>query len=65
MAIATRGLRVRPQYEGLIGAAKSDNVQNIKFPNTDAKILRDGFISSQLDGEGVRQLQLQQEQAMK
>ena len=36
MAIALRGLRVRPQYEDLIGVAKSDGLGNIKFPNRDA-----------------------------
>ena len=28
MAIAVRGLRVRPQYEDLIGVAKSDGSEN-------------------------------------
>ena len=46
MAIAMRGLRVRPQYEQLIGVAKSDGIEQIKFPNRDAKVLREGFISS-------------------
>ena len=65
MAIAMRGLRVRPQYEDLIGMAKPDGLGNIKFPNRDATFLREGFILSQLDGEGVRQMQLQQEKASK
>ena len=36
MAIAMRGLRVRPQYEDLIGVAKSDGLENSKSPNRDA-----------------------------
>ena len=38
---------------------------SIKFPNRGAKFIREGFILSQLDGEGMRQMQLQQEQAVK
>ena len=51
MAIAMRGL--------------SDKLYNIKFTNRDATFLRNGFVLSQLDGEGMRVMQLQQEQAMK
>ena len=65
MAIAMRGLRVRPQYEGLIGVAKSAGLENIKFPNRDAEFLREGPVLSQLDGEGMRQMPVQQEQAIK
>lgn len=43
MALAMRGLRVRPQYEDLIGVAKSGGLENIKIPNTDAKFMRDGL----------------------
>ena len=64
MAESMRGLRVRPQYEDLINVAKSDGLE-IKSPNGNAKFLREGFSLSQLDGEGSRQMQLQQEQAMK
>ena len=60
-----RGVRVRPQYADLIGVAKSEDLENIKSPNRDAKFIREGFISSQLDGEGMGQIQLQQEQAIK
>ena len=42
--------------------AKSDGLENVKFPNRDAKFIREGFT---LDGEGMRQMQLQQEQAVK
>ena len=65
MAIAMRGLRLKPKYEDLIGIAVSDELRNIKFPNRDAKFLRDGFLLSQLDGEGMRQMEKQQEMAAK
>ena len=63
MAIALRGLRVPPQYADLIGVAKSDGLERIKFPNRDAKVLREGFLLGQLDGEGNRQMVLRQEEA--
>ena len=47
MPIAIKGLRVKPNYEGLINVAVSDKLYNIKFPNRDAKFLREGFILSQ------------------
>ena len=47
MAVAIQGLRVRPQYGDLIDVAVSDKLYNIKFPNRDAKFLREGFILSQ------------------
>ena len=65
MAIAMKGLRLKPTYEQLIGVAVSDKLYNIKFPNRDAKFLREGFVLSQLDGEGMRQLEKQQEMASK
>ena len=65
MAIAMRGLRLKPTYEQLIGVAVSDELRNIKFPNRDAKFLRDGFALSQLDGEGMRIMEQQQEMAAK
>ena len=64
MAGSMKGLKVKPTYEDFIGVAKSDGLENMKLHNRDAKFLR-GFISSQLDGEGMRQMQLQQEQASK
>ena len=36
MAIAMRGLKVKPPYEQLIGVATSDGLGNIKFPSRDA-----------------------------
>ena len=65
MAIAMRGLRIKPKYEELIGVAVSDKIYSIKFPNRDAKFLREGFVLSQLDGEGARQMERQQEMASK
>ena len=65
MAIAMRGLKVKPSYEQLIGVASSDGLEQIEIPSRGAKFLRCGFILSQLDGEGMRQMQLQQEQASK
>ena len=45
--------------------AVSDDLENIKFPNRDATFLRNGFVLSQLDGEGMRQMEKQQEMASK
>ena len=59
------GLRVKPTYEQLIGVAVSDKLENIKFPNRSAKFLREGFILSQLDSEGMRAMEKQQEMASK
>ena len=64
MIVAMEGLRLRPRYEELIGVAVSDKLYNIKSPNRDAKLLREGFVLSQLDGEGMRQME-KQEQASK
>ena len=36
MAYAIKGLRVKPNYEGLINVAVSDKLYNIEFPNRDA-----------------------------
>ena len=65
MAIAMRGLRLKPTYEDLIGVAVSDKLYNIKFPNRNASFLRNGFVLSQLDGEGARIMERQQEMASK
>ena len=65
MAIAMQGLKVRRQYEDLIGVAVSDGLGNVKFPNRNASFLRDGFIMSQLDGEGTRIMEKQQEIVLK
>lgn len=65
MAYAIPGLKVHRKYEDLIGVAVSDELRNIKFPNRDALFLRNGFVLSQLDGEGMRQMELQQEMASK
>ena len=54
MSNALQGSRVKPSYEQLINVALSDGSENIKFPNRDATFLRNGFILSQLDGDGMR-----------
>ena len=64
MAVAMRGLKPKPKFEDLIGVAFTDGLEHIKFLNRDAKFLREGLVLSQLDGEGMRVMQLQQEQAM-
>ena len=65
MATSMKGLRVRPSYGQLIGVAVSDGLENNKFPDRDAKFLRIGCILSQLDGEGMTQIERQQELASK
>ena len=51
--------------KSLINVAVSDKLYNIKFPNRNATFLRNGFVLSQLDGEGMRQMEKQQEMASK
>ena len=65
MAFAMKGLRLKPTYELLIGVAVSDGLENIRFPNRGATFLRNGFVLSQLDGEGMRQMEKQQEMEVK
>ena len=65
MAVAMRGLRLKPTYEDLIGVAVSDKLYNINFPNRIASFLRNGFILSQVDGEGMRAMEMQQEMSSK
>ena len=60
-----RGLKLKPNYEGLINVAVSDTLYNIKFLNRDASFLRNGYVMSQLDGEGMRTMERQQEMASK
>ena len=61
MAVAMRGLRIKPTYEQLIGVAVSDGLEHIKFPSRDASCLRNGFVLSQLGGEGMRAMEMQQQ----
>ena len=42
MAIAMQGLKVKPNYEGLVNVAVSDKLCNVKFQNSDATFLRNG-----------------------
>ena len=65
MANSMQGLRAKPSYEQLIGVAVSDELENIKFPNRDSSCLRNGYVLSQLDGEGTRIMERQQEIASK
>ena len=65
MSIAMRGLKLKPNHEGLINVAVSDKLYHIKFPNRDASFLRNGYVMSQLDGEGMRTMERQQEMASK
>ena len=55
-----QGLRTKPSYEQLIGVAVSDELEHIKFPNRNAILLRNGFVLSQLGGEGMRIMEDQQ-----
>ena len=61
MAIAMRGLRVKPSYGQLINVAVPDGLEQIKFPSRDATFLRNGFVLSHLDGDGMRTMEKQQE----
>ena len=61
MSNAMQGLRALPSYEQLINVAVSDGLEQIKFPNRDATFLRNGFVLSQLDGDGMRIMEKQQE----
>ena len=65
MAVAMRGLKVKPTYEQLIGVAVSDSPEHIKFPKRDAAFLKNGFVFSQLDGEGTRAMEMQQQRHIK
>ena len=65
MTISMQGLKVHRQYEDLIGVAFSDGLEHIKFLNRGASFLRNGFVLSQLDGEGTRIMEKQQEIASK
>ena len=65
MSISMKGLKVHRQYEDLIGVAFSDGLEHIKFPGRDSTFLRNGFVLSQLDGEGTRIMEKQQEIASK
>ena len=65
MSIATQGLKRKRNYEDLINVAVSYELYNIEFPNRDSSFLRNGFVMSQLDGEGMRTMERQQEMASK
>ena len=60
MAQAMKGSRIKPSNEQLINVAVSDGLEHITIPNRNAQFLRNGFILSQLDGEGARIMEEQQ-----
>ena len=64
MAVAMRGLKLKPN-EDLINVAVSGKLYSMKLPNREAQFLRNGFVLSQLDGERMRAMVRQQEQASK
>ena len=45
MAIAMKGLRLKPTYEDLISVAASDGLEHIKFPNRNASFFKKWFYS--------------------
>ena len=55
-----QGLRLKPACEQLIGVAVSGGLEQIKFPNRNAQFLRNAFVLSQLDGEGIKTMEDQQ-----
>ena len=65
MAVAMWGLRLRPTYEDSVNVAVSDKLYNIKSPNRNASFLSNGFVLSQLDGEGMRAMEEQQQRRIK
>ena len=46
MAIAMKGLKLKPKYEDLINVAVPDGLEHIKFPNRNAQFLRNCFVLS-------------------
>ena len=65
MANAMRGLRIKPSYEQLTNVAVPDGLEQMKFPNRNATFLRNCFVLSQLDGEGMRVMGDQQKRHIK
>ena len=66
MAMSMKGLRIKPTYEQLIGVAVSGDLEHTRSPNRNASFLRKWFYSvTKLDGEGMRQMERQQEIASK
>ena len=58
-------MRLKPTYEDLVNVAVSDKLYNIKSPNQNASFLSNGFVLSQLDGEGMRAMEEQQQRRIK
>ena len=60
-----QGLRVKPTYGDLTNVAVSGGLEQIKLPTRDATFLRNGFVLSQSDGDGMSVMEKQQEIASK
>ena len=45
MAVAMKGLRIKPTYEQLIGVAVPDDLEHIGFPNRNAFFFKEWFYS--------------------
>ena len=65
MANASRGLRIKPSYGQWVNVAVSDGLGQIKFLKRNATLLRNGFVLSQLDGDGMRVMEGQQKRHIK
>ena len=65
MAFAITGLNIKPTYEDLLGCAYSDGLEQIQFFSRNATFIREGFVLSQLDGEGIRAMERQQQMHIK
>lgn len=64
VAMMTDGLRPKPTYEEIIDYIENDP-DKVKYPNRAAKLIRNTFQLSQLDGVGQALLEQQEAEAMK
>ena len=62
--IKFKGLEKKPTYDELVNYIERDP-DKIKLPNREAKFTRNSPMMSQLDGEGLREMEEQQLTAMK
>ena len=58
------GLRKRPTFEGIVDYI-ANGQETIKYPDRLAKFMRNHPYLTQLDGEGIMEMQDQQEEAWK
>lgn len=56
------GLRKRPTFEGIVDYLASGQ-EKVKFPDREAKFIRNHPYLTQLDGEGMHEMEVQQENA--